>query len=553
MSNGSKKNSFLVQGSILAVASIVSRIIGLVYRVAVTNILGDIGNDYYSCAFSIYSIMLTISSYSLPLAVSKLVSARMARGQKRNAARILKGALIFSLISGAIVALVCFFGADFITTNIMNTPMSAIALRVLAPTLLIVAIMGVLRGYFQGLGSMIPTATSQIIEQIVNACGSIVFAITFSQYGLEIGQAMSDPENYMAAYGAAGSTLGTSVGALAGLVFLLIILFAYRPVLKRGIRRDKTDRRDIESYSNIYRVILLTTIPVLLSTTVYRLSEFLDQSIYKKMMAFMSKEAIEASINWGIYAGRVTVLIAIPTTIADSIAVSVIPSLTAALSEDNHQLIREKIISAIRFVMVISFPCAVGMGVLASPILQLLYHDTRALPAQLIIISAISIVFYTLSTLTTGILQGIDKMLSPVINAFVALVIHVIVIIGAMLLFDLNIYAVVISNIVFPFVVSLMNTFAIKKHIRYRANIRKTYVVPAISSIVMGIVVWTVYKFLMFVFYINALATLVSIIIGVVVYFIVLLALKGLSEDELLNLPKGHILLGVAKSFGFYK
>ncbi len=147
-----KKNesNFLVQGSILAVASIISRIIGLIYRIPLKSIIGDIGNDYYGTAMEIYSILLLISSYSLPLAVSKLVSTRMAKGQRKNAYRIFRGALLFAFVSGAAASLIVYFGADFITTYIVRTPLSIFALKVLAPTLFVVAVLGVIRGFFQG-------------------------------------------------------------------------------------------------------------------------------------------------------------------------------------------------------------------------------------------------------------------------------------------------------------------------------------------------------------------------------------------------------------------
>ena len=173
MSSGKKSDSnFLVQGSILAIASIVSRIIGLLYRIPMTNIIGDTGNSYYSAAFEIYNILLIISAYSLPLAVSKLVSARVSKGQRKNAYRIVKGALLLATGTGLTASLILFFGASFFT-NMLNTPLSIFALKVLAPTILVVAVLGVLRGFFQGLGTMMPSAISQIIEQIVNAIVSI--------------------------------------------------------------------------------------------------------------------------------------------------------------------------------------------------------------------------------------------------------------------------------------------------------------------------------------------------------------------------------------------
>ena len=183
MSNKKSSTSFLVQGSILAMASIISRIIGLVYRIPLTAIIGNKGNDYYGCAFEIYNILLIISSYSLPLAVSKLVSADMSLGRKKNVYRILKCALIFGLVSGTIAALILFFGAEFITGTIMKTPYSIFAVKVLVPTLIVVAVLGVMRGFFQGLGTMMPSATSQILEQIANAIVSVWAAYVLADYG----------------------------------------------------------------------------------------------------------------------------------------------------------------------------------------------------------------------------------------------------------------------------------------------------------------------------------------------------------------------------------
>ena len=162
-----KNSSFLIQGMILAAAGIVTRLIGIAYRIPVNNILGDEGQGFYGCAFSIYNIALLLTSYSLPLAVSKLVSARVSKREYKNAMRIFKGALLFAIIVGALVGILVFACADFIAGDIMSLRFSAYALRVLAPGLFIVAVMGVVRGFFQGMGTMVPTALSQIVEQIV--------------------------------------------------------------------------------------------------------------------------------------------------------------------------------------------------------------------------------------------------------------------------------------------------------------------------------------------------------------------------------------------------
>ena len=225
MSSESKKGNrdFLMQGAVLAAAGMLTRLIGLAYRIPMNNILGDEGQGFYGVAFEIYSIALLLTSYSLPLAMSKLVSSRKAQGKMGDVAKVLKTGLMFALVVGGAVALIVFLAADKIATGVMSMHLSIYALRVLAPGLLIVAFLGVLRGFFQGLGTMYPTAVSQILEQIINAVVSLLAASYFFKAGARAMKAASTGENLAGAYGAAGGTLGTVTGAFAALVFLILL------------------------------------------------------------------------------------------------------------------------------------------------------------------------------------------------------------------------------------------------------------------------------------------------------------------------------------------
>ena len=234
-----RKDDFLVQGAILAAAAVITKIIGVVYRIPLTNILGNEGNGFYGYAYEIYAMALMLSSFSLPIAVSKLVSARMAQRQRRNAFRVFLCALAFAVIVGLFISLVIFFGADAISTHMMKSPLSAYALKVLAPGLFIVAILGVLRGYFQGLGTMVPTAISQILEQIVHAVVSIAGASILLKIGIQAGKEKGN-ELLGPAYGAAGGTLGTITGALIALLFLIFVFWLYRRIIRRQIHLDRS-------------------------------------------------------------------------------------------------------------------------------------------------------------------------------------------------------------------------------------------------------------------------------------------------------------------------
>ena len=546
MSTNNKSNTnFLVQGSILAMASIISRVIGLIYRIPLTAIIGNKGNDYYGCAFEIYNILLIISSYSLPLAVSKLISADLSLGRKKNAYRVLKCALIFGLTTGTIAAGILFFGAEYITGTIMKTPYSIFAVKILVPILVVVAVLGVMRGFFQGLGTMMPSAISQILEQIANAIVSVWAAYVLFQYGTKVGNILGNPDNYAAAYGAAGGTLGTGVGAVVALLFVSFVLLTYLKVFKRQMKRDR--RANVDSYSYLFKILVITIVPVLLSTTIYNCNAILDQAIFKNIANIQGYSANEISEWNGIYTGKYKTLINVPISIASSLAASSVPALTAAYTSGDKNGVRSQINTAIRFIMVVAFPCAVGMGVLASPILQLLFHDSSELAASMLQVGAMSIVFFSLSTLSNGLLQGINRMKEPVKNASIALVLHIGVLVALMFVLKLNIFAVVFANAFFGFMMCILNAYSVKKYSGYKQEFKRTFLIPGISAVVMGVVVFLVYKLILYVFRINSIATLISILFGVVTYAVFLLLLKGLTEEEIRKFPKGASLVRLAK------
>ena len=547
MGSSKKGSNFLVQGSILAVASIISRIIGLLYRLPMTDIIGDAGNNYYSCAFEIYNIMLIISSYSLPLAVSKLVSAAMAKRRRRQAYQILKGSLLFAILSGTAVALIVYFGAEFFT-NALQTPLSVFALKILAPVLVVVALLGVLRGFFQGLGTTMPSAISQIIEQIVNAIVSVWAAFVLFQYGSKIGEVLGDPEKYGAAYGAAGGTLGTNLGAVSALLFLLFIFFVYMRVFKKQMKKERNV--NVDGFWYTMHILIITIIPVLMSTTIYNISGIIDQGLFKNIAVLQGSSAEQIDIWCGVFSGKYKVLINVPISIASALAATSVPALSASYASGDRDAVCNQINAAMRFIMVIALPCCVGLAVLAKPIFMLLFPgtiQTLDLATSMMISGAIAVVFFSMSTLSNGLLQGIDRLKVPVKNAAIALVAHIIVLIALMLFFRMNIYAVVIANAFFAFLVCVLNAIAIKRCTGYKQEIRKTFIVPTISAGIMGIVTYGTYNGLYQLTKNNIICLILAFLVAVVVYAVVLLLLRGLSESEIRKFPKGYLIVKIAK------
>ena len=265
-----RQHNFMVQGAILGVSSIVVRLIGVIYRVPLTNIIGDKGIGYYSVAFDIYQILLLLSSYSLPLAVSKMVSARVALGQYRRSRKIFINALIFAEIVGLLAFLVTFCFADFFAGTVMKVPQSAVALKVLAFALVILSVLGVLRGYFQGLGNMVPTAVSNIVEQIANAIVSVTAASALFGFASAVSSGSYDFSNVPEAFGAAGGTMGTVAGAFLAMLVLILWITRYNRKTRHLLASDDSEE---ESTRYIFKILLITMIllKMNLSTTLLRL------------------------------------------------------------------------------------------------------------------------------------------------------------------------------------------------------------------------------------------------------------------------------------------
>lgn len=544
-----KKNSsnFVLQGGILAAAGLIVRLIGMVYRIPLINIIGDEGNGYYTAAFNIYSILLIVSSYSLPTAVSKMISTCQVKGEYKNSMRILKAALVYGTIVGALGAGALWFGADFFA-SMLEMPYASYALKTLAPTILIIAYLGVLRGYFQGLGTMVPTAVSQILEQIVNAVISIVAAYKLYEYGLKV-NLVHDGTEYAYAYGASGGTIGTGAGAVAALLFFLVLAWGYRPVMRRQARRDKS--RQVKSYTELSWMLFMTVFPIVLSSTIYNISSVVDNVLFGQGMEKLGMADQIASV-WGVF-GKYHLLFMIPVAISNALSSSLIPSIARAVAAKDSAQVVNKVAVVIRCSMIIAIPASVGLTVLAGPVNKLLFGaEMDSLLVKLTAAGAFAVLFFSLSTVTNAVLQGINRLKLPVVHSAVALVIHVAVLWVMLTGLQWGIYSVVFSNMIFALIVCVLNNLAIGRALNYRQEMKKTFVIPLIASAVMGAAAFGVYKGVYLVVKSNLLGTLVSILAAVLVYGVLLIKLGCIDEAELYEMPAGRKLVRLARKLRLF-
>ena len=551
MSNKGKKvtRSIVFQGGILAAAGILCRLIGVIRRVPLQNIIGDFGNGYYSAAYEFYAIILILSSYSLPAAISKLIAQRQSRGQYKKMQKVFKGGLVFALISGGIFSLLVFFMADFFAGTVMKEPMSTLALRILAPTILIVAVMAVFRGYFQGLGVMHFTALSQILEQIILVAVSLIGAKILFGVGTKYGNLMMN-ENYAASLGAAGATIGCGVGALSGLLLMIYFYLHNKNSIDKRVAADTSKNRD--TFGSIMLLILQTALPMILCSVLYNVCGVLDQSIYNHHMVSVGMEDIK-SFYWGVYSGKYKLLITLPIAVANSMCSAIIPSLTASIENKDYVAARSKMSTVIRVTMIISIPSAFGLAILGKPIVASMFSGEIDLAAIMLAYGSISVIFFSLSTLGSGILQGLNKLIVPVINSAIALVIHLLALLLMLKVFNWGIHSVVVANLLFAVVVSALNHFSIYRTINYKQELKQTFIIPIISSAVMGLCTFGTYKISMLLIDNLRLSLVISILVAVIVYFVTLVLLKGVNEYDLALIPFGNKIYRVLKAIGIYK
>ena len=317
MPNDKKKDGLIMQAGILAVAGIIVRIIGLLYNTPLTAIIGDEGFGYYSNAYTAYSIVLLISSYSIPSAVSKVIAQKLAKREYRNAHRIFQCALIYVLVVGGIASLFVFFFAS----SMVDLKGSILPLRILAPTIFFSGILGVFRGYFQAHKTMVQTSFSQIIEQIFNAGISVLMAY------LLVESVKTKDTTTQASYGAAGGTIGTGAGVLVALLFMLGVYALNKNTIYKKINRDKTVHED--SYGEIFKMIILVVTPFILSTGIYNVNTFLDQKIYQSISLLVQKKA-EVDVSFDLSAmAKATKIANIPIALASAMATALIPGISS--------------------------------------------------------------------------------------------------------------------------------------------------------------------------------------------------------------------------------
>lgn len=542
MSKKENNNTLVKNATFLMVAALISKIIGMLYKSPLTTLIGRESFACFQFAQNAYFILLMIASFSIPQAVSKIMSERIAFKRYRDAQRVFKGALLYAVIAGGIAALVCIFGASILVPD--NMANARLALQMLAPTIFVSGILGVFRGYFQAYRNMLPTSISQILEQIAVATVALLAS------GFMVRHFANAGEDTLQRWSAAGATMGTGAGVCTAFLFML---FVYRVNHKTIAKKIKNDRVSVnESYRFIMKIILLIAAPIILSAFIYNVNGYINGVMYTSILGWKGVPNSLVKQNYAEY-GFFMTLINIPLTLASTAPTSMMPEVSAQYAIGDLEETKRKIDQATWIAMLISIPASVGLAVLAQPVTRLIFPSTEGVAGQLMVIGVITVILNSTSNISNGVLQAIGKANIPMINAAISLGVDIVFLALVLVFTNMGIYAVVLAMVVYALVMCVLNDRALKKYLGYKNPWRSAYFVPILSSIPMGIVAVVVYKLVYVVIGSNFISLIPSIALAMVVYFVGYLVVAKPKKEDLAALPGGTRLAQAAQKLKILK
>lgn len=521
---------FVKGAAILSITGIVAKVLGAIFRIPLSNWIGADGMSYYGVAYPIYSFFLIIATAGLPVAISKMVSERIAIGDYINAHRVYKVSLKIMLAMGITGFAICFFGSNLIATAMGNSG-GAASLRAISPALLTAPIVASFRGYSQGQQRMMPTGASEVMEQLLRA----VAGLGLSYYFLHTVSGLEKP--------AAGATFGASAGSIGALILLLaVFLFDSQMRREHLIKSIKKE----ESTRSLFKQLFKIAIPITIGSSILPLMMIIDLWLVMNRLQATGWSHQESRRFYGLISGFCDPLIGFPQVFTIAVAVSLVPAISASFARNDDAGLHKNVQVGIKTSMIITFPCMIGLIVLAKPILLMLYpakpHDAQL---AVITLQVMSFGVVCLSVLRTfsSVLQGIGHPNIPVVNLSIGVLCKFVLTYFLVGVPSININGAAAGNVAAYLVTAILNYYSVHKLTGTKINMIDTFIKPMLASLVMGAAALATYKFVFSLINKNSVSTLIAIIVAVVAYGISIFAIRCLGPDEIRMMPKGEKLL----------
>lgn len=520
-----RTSSYLKGASILVGAGILSRLLGVFFKIPLYQMVGSYGNGIYGNVTSIYNLLLMVSTVGFPVAISKMVSENIAKKEYATAHRVFKISISILVVLGTLSSLFLFFGAEWIIEVANWTAESYPALVAIALAPLFISFVSAYRGFFQGFQIMTPTAISQILEQFIRVfLGMILCWVLVGQFGIGLG--------------VGGAVFGATAG---GLVAAILLSFLYHEFVTANKRLLKTrTRKRQRSNRELLKRLVIISIPVTLTSALVAMFSTVDSFIYVSRLAVAGIDEITATMMFGDFTTAET-LITIPLVISGNLAVAMIPAISESFAKRDRKEMNEKIVLAIRVILLVAFPSCIGLSVLSYGIFDLLFPGS---PYGGFILSTYSYatIFMMLSNTFQSILQSIDRFRIPLINLGIAIIIRFITGWIFLSIPFFNIQGIVISSVITFVFLTVANYLSVKRYTHVEVDFSHILIKPLFASVIMGILVFFAYKGISAVLG-GFIGIITSLVIGVLIYSFTLILIRGITEKEIKVLPGSRTLL----------
>lgn len=522
-----KKDTFLKGAVILGAAGMIVKVMGAFFRIPLGIIIESEGMGYYQVGYTVYNFLLAFTAAGFPTAISKLVSEKRANEDYYGAHKVFKTSFYLLLALGAVGSVVLALLTSFLVNNVFKSPNAYYAVLALAPALFFVAVLASFRGYFQGMRDMTPTAISQVVEQAIRVVFGLSLAILLLR-SMDV------------TYAAAGASFGASAG---GAFALAMMLFLYKKrknlILPEG---GQVTAFEEETSQQIIKNLLRIAVPIAIGAAVLPLINMIDTFIVLRRLQATGFSYEQANSLYGQLQGMATALVNLPQVLTVALAMSIVPVISESVARNDWEAARGDAKSALRVALLIGLPASVGLAVLSTPIMTMLYPKEPASIGRILFFLAFAVTFLAPLQALTGVLQGLGKPDIPVRNlmigaAFKFVVTYVLTGIPA-----LNVIGAAIGTVIAYFVAFLLNFLAVKRETKVTIEIQQFVIKPLLSVGTMGVVVYLFYRQL-YPFLGNSLSTIISIAIGAAVYGIMLLKTETLIRADFELLPGGDKIL----------
>ncbi|NGQ96474.1 polysaccharide biosynthesis protein [Brevibacillus sp. SYP-B805] len=528
---------FVKGAAILGIAGLLSKLLGAVYRIPYQNIAGDIGLYVYMQVYPLYTTLLILATAGFPIAISKIVSERLALGDTYGARKAYRVASLSLLVLGFVFFLLLFGGAPLVAA-FMGDEHLTMPLRAVAWSLPLVPIAAIMRGYFQGQQNMMPTGVSQVVEQLVR----VIFILIAAYWGM-----MVYHDAYLAGTGA---VFAAFPGALAAVAVLAYYWRKHSRLQAGALDGEISPASAADSWTTrqVLHSLLYYALPICLGALVLPLIPLVDSVTVVNLLQYSGMDEEMAKVVKGAF-DRGQPLIQFGTFFATSLSLALVPAISEAAAQGHHKVIAERTEVALRLTSLLGLPASFGLALLAEPVNVMLYGDAKGTEA--LAIQAFTILFATLSIATSGILQGLGRVMLPARHLFVGVVVKLGL--NLLLIPFAGIAGAAFATVIAYLVAMLLNMKGIVRYTGAVIRFRKILGRPLIAALIMVVAVlvieWAASTVLQEMIsstrLLQTLVALLAVGTGALVYLLALLKTGGLTEEDLRFLPKGGRLVSL--------